>query len=194
VAARLHLNDCSQHRTDTYKGNPVDVAGRVDDQVGRGDTDAGPERSERGNRAAALGQLEYIAVCTIEVASRVDCQAGGADTGQQRDNLIAALGQLEHKRFAEAANRTVQVPGGIDYQVAQRRVRQVERIQGGEGAAPLGQLEDRAVAIRPAGRGRSIEVPGSIRDQADVRLHAAGFAEIRWTFGRPALRHWSKII
>ena len=126
------------------------------------------ERSQRGDRAAALGQLENRAVaggasvigCAVEIAAAVHDQPGirvfavGAVERSQRGDRAAALGQLENRAVAVGAarptRRAVEIAAAVHDQAGQ------------SGSAPLVPLNEASVVIVPLPLAISKTVPSPL--------------------------------
>ncbi len=168
----------------------VQVAAAVHDQAGiRVLAVLAVEGSQRGDRAAAMGQLEDRAVVrgaspirgAVQVAAAVhdQCSSGlvtvGAVEGSQRGDRAAAMGQLEDRavvRGASPIGGAVQIAAAVHDQCSFGLVTvgTVERSQRGDRAAAMGQLEDRAV-VRGAPKGRcAVQVAAAVHDQAGGAL------------------------
>ena len=122
TAALGQLENRPFARGASTKGCAVEIAADVHDQTGIRICPVGAvERSQRGQRATALGQLENLAyvagashrLCAVEIAAAVhDQRAIRHGTRSQRGDRAAALGQLEH-RAAPIQRCTVQIAAAV---------------------------------------------------------------------------------
>ena len=106
--------------------------------------------------------------------------------GRRAGVAAGGLGDLEHRAIAvrpTAVCRAEEVPGGVGDQTGNGfcPVGAIEADQcgrrAGVAAAGLGDLEHRAIAVRPAAACRAEEVPGGVGDQTGIRVCPVGAVE-----------------